>query len=545
MKTPPEREALFTLSNSHRLASRVRLLVFPQSKLYTSSFREDSLAKWVKIRNLKGIESLDFEIPNPGVHLLAGSNGSGKTTLLACLRRIRHSNSFQLHFLSSLQSKKLDSFNEAEVIYTLNEESVTYAYAGERWVPRPRRSSNLVKNFGYPDVLYIGATASRITPRPEDFTTVKLKPANGAIVQAANSIFDTNRFSDLRTINLTTGNKNQAFVLINKGLNSNKTSYFSEKNFSLGELCVLKLLRDLNSCQNGTLVLIDELELALHPKAQIGLINHLKKLSSEKALTVIVSTHSVTLLKHSPRKMITFLEKKEDGKTVVLKSCFPAYALGGISLSEERDPDAVIYVEDEAARTVTEMLLRLYVAVQYSSSNAPPTIRVLPIGDYQNVVRFLDRNSAILPSHVRQWAILDKDVEDEIINAMDASSNNPMRDAFHRNSAHIRYLPFTPEVALMKYLSEKRSDLVRALRQNYLNQQVQIPAPMVTITQPEGHTQRKECKKLVEKIIQHIQSEVTNLSNEKITEFLYEKLAAHTFAENNSTIMQLFGPISG
>jgi ABC-type lipoprotein export system ATPase subunit len=494
---------------------------------------------------LKGVVSLDFQIPDPGVHFLAGSNGSGKTTLLACLRRLCHPNSFQLHFLSSLQSNRLDTFNGAEVTYTFNAESVTYAYAGERWVPRPRRSSNLVQKFGYTDVLYVGATASRITPRPEDFSTAKLRSASSTIIEAVNSIFETNRFSDLRTINLTTGNKNQAFVLVDRRPGQSRVSYFSEKNFSLGELCVLKLLRELNQCQNGTLVLIDELELALHPRAQIGLVRHLEQLSKEKALTVIVSTHSVTLLKSAERNKITFLEKRENGETVVLKRCFPAYALGGISISEERSPDAVIYVEDEAARAVTEMLLRLCVSDRYTSHTAFPTISVLPVGDFNNVVRFRDKNHAVLPGHVKQWILLDKDVEAEIVAIMDASSNNLMRDAFHRNSTHIRYLPFTPEVGLMKHLSERRSEVLVALRQKCLNHQMQLPPSMVTIKQTAGPALRQECKQLLRQVIERIRSETTNVSDEGIRDFLYESFANQYFNENKSIIMQVFGPIVG
>jgi ABC-type lipoprotein export system ATPase subunit len=506
---------------------------------------EALLSRWVKIRKLKGIESLDFEIPDPGVHLLAGSNGSGKTTLLACLRRLRHANAFQLHFLSSLQSDRLDRFNEAQVTYTLNDESVTYAYAGERWVPTPRRSSNLVQRFRYPDVLYVGATASRITPRPEDFSTAKLRPAPPTVVQAANSIFETDRFSGLKTINLTTGNKNQAFVLIDRLPGQARPFYFSEKNFSLGELCVLKLLRELNNCHNGTLVLIDELEIALHPRAQIGLIHYLEQLAREKALTVIVSTHSVTLLKSSNRNRITFLEKMENGKTAVLKNCFPAYALGGISLSEERTPDAVIYVEDEAARTLTEMLLRLCIGFKYALGEAFPTIKVLPVGDYNNVVRFRDKNKAVLPDYVKQWILLDKDVETDIVNAMNASSDSPMRDAFHRNNTYIRYLPFTPEVALVQYLQTNNMDVRDALRRKYINQQIQIPSSMVEPANAVGPALRRECKQLLRKVVEHIRNETTNVSDESITDFLYERLASHFFSEKQQEALQVFGPIMG
>ena len=41
------------------------------------------------IENLKGIKSMDFEIPNSGVHIITASNGSGKTTLIHCIERLK------------------------------------------------------------------------------------------------------------------------------------------------------------------------------------------------------------------------------------------------------------------------------------------------------------------------------------------------------------------------------------------------------------------------------------------------------------------------
>ena len=502
------------------------------------------MRKLIKIRNLKSIESLDFKIPSPGVHLLAGSNGAGKTTLLACLRRIRQSNSFQIHFQTSLKSKKLDSFIHAEVTYILDERSVAYAYAGERWVPRPRSASNLVEEFGYPEVLYVGATASRLTPRPEDFLPSRMRPAHSSIVKAANEIFDTNRFSELKTINLTTGNKNQAFVLVVRSAGQQRINYVSEKNLSLGELCVLKLLRELNDCHNGTLVLIDELELALHPRAQVGLIGYLETLAREKALTVIVSTHSVTLLKNAPRRKITFLDKRE-GRTEVLTGCFPAFALGSIALSEERTPDAVIYVEDESARYVTESLINLCISDQFASTQGIfPTIRVLPVGGFKDVVRFYDRNRAVLPSHVKQWVLLDKDVEDESVSIIDSSSDNPLRDVFHRSASVLRYLPWSPEVGMMGFLANQRSNVQQELRRKYLNAQILLTPAMVSITSTgPGSALRSESKRLLREIIQQIHDQSTNVTKESITDFLFTLFAQWFFTTNRPQAMQLFGPM--
>jgi ABC-type cobalamin/Fe3+-siderophores transport system ATPase subunit len=502
--------------------------------------------KAIEIRNLKNISRLHFEIPGPGVHLLAGSNGAGKTTLLACLRRIGTPNAFQLHFSPSKRSYSLDDFSNSEIIYMLDDDSVIYTYAGERWVPHPRRFSGLVKQFGYPEVWYAGATASRITPRLEDFRLRRLKYAPLALREAANRIFATDRYTKLLTINLTRGSSNPAFVLCMGDPSRGEGPYASEKNLSLGELSVLKLLRELHTCHNGALVLIDELELALYPRVQIGLFQHLEKVAAEKSLTIIVSSHSVTLLKCCQRNRIIFLENRDD-QTAVLRGCFPAYALGGISLAEEQTSDIVIYVEDEAAKTVAEYLVRLCINVRYRDQGGVfPTVSVLPVGDFKNVVRFYDKNRAILPPRIKQWILLDKDVESESVSIMDASSDNPMRDMFHRHTAAIRYLPWTPEVGLAKHIESRRQTIETQIRKDFMNAFIKLPATITTIsTAAAGPAQRNECKNIIKKVVDHIHSQVTGKYEEEISKHLFENFAESYFNDNMNEAMQLFGPMIG
>jgi predicted ATPase len=228
------------------------------------------MGKSIQIKKLKHIQNLTFEIPDPGVYLLSGLNGSGKSSLLACLYRIGDSRAFSRHFRASAKSRLLDNFDKAEITYTLNGKSVTYAYGGERWVPTPRAESKLLARFGYGEVIYIGATADRISPRPEDFQPKKLGSAPQDVRDAANQIFSTTKFDTLKVINLKPGPGNQAFLL--QATSPPNATYFSERNFSLGEICILKLLRELKACKKGAMVLIDELELALHPRAQIELL---------------------------------------------------------------------------------------------------------------------------------------------------------------------------------------------------------------------------------------------------------------------------------
>ena len=252
----------------------------------------------IEISKFRNIRKLHFSIPDRGVWLLTGGNGAGKTSLLACLRRIGYANAFPVHFPTSLKSKTLDNYTDGSITYEINGEKVEYAYRGQRWTPRPRSNADLFTKFGYSSVVYVGATADRITPRPEDFDPKYVKQVGGEIVQTANSIFETSKFSDLRKVNIARGTGNEAFVL---ALNTSPKTYHSEKHFSLGELCVLKLLRTLSDVSNNCLIIVDELEMALHPRAQINLLRYLEAEAEARSLTIIFSTHSVTLLKSVDR----------------------------------------------------------------------------------------------------------------------------------------------------------------------------------------------------------------------------------------------------
>ena len=98
-----------------------------------------------------------------------------------------------------------------------------------------------------------------------------------------NRIFDTDRFNDLCYLNLKRGGRNKAYLIRRPG---RSVAYFSERNFSLGELSILKLLIKLKDIQDRSLVLIDELELAVHPRAQVRLFTYISEAVSYTHLDV-------------------------------------------------------------------------------------------------------------------------------------------------------------------------------------------------------------------------------------------------------------------
>jgi ABC-type ATPase involved in cell division len=478
------------------------------------------MAGTIHIRKLKNIQELHFEIPEPGVHLLSGTNGAGKTSVLACLQRIGHSNAFARHFAVSQHSTALDNFDGAEVTYTLGVAHVTYSYGGERWVPRPRAQNRLLGQFGYPSVIYIGATADRITPRPEDFQPSRVRPAHLDIRDAANRIFATKKFDGLKTINLTRGAGNPAFVL--QASPPPGAKYFSERNFSLGELCVLKLIRSLRDCPNNSLVLIDELELALHPKAQIELLGYLTEMSKVKLLTVIFSTHSASLLKRVHRRQIIFLENV-NGTVHTVVGCYPTYALGNIASDEERAPDVVFYVEDEAAVYTLDTLVRLFISSRFTTQAASfPTVLVIPIGPFMSVIRVLARSAAILPLTTRTSALLDLDVQSETVSQWTTANNFTALAELQKVEGQIGYLPWTPEVGLISFLMDGAADAQRRIRDHFGDHRLALRSQDIgQIPQSPGGDQREACKRGVRNVATHIATALPNQSMEQVRKTLF------------------------
>lgn len=472
--------------------------------------------------------------------MLTGSNGTGKTSLLGCLRRIGYKNAFPIHFPTSRKSDRLDSNEGASISYDTPAGLVTYAYRTERWVPTPKSHSGVLSSLGYPDVVYIAADADRIEPRREDFAPSKVRSAPNGVITAANKIFGTQKFNSLKVVNVRRGVGSQAFLLELPTPARQPKKYFSEKNLSLGELCIIKLLRTLNECSRGSLILIDEIELALHPAAQAELLTYLQKISDDKSLTIIVSTHSATLIKQSPRNRILFLQADSQGMISCSVNCYPSYVLGAISYQEESASDVLIYVEDDNARVIVEGLAQKCITAYFSENSLIPGVNAIPVGGISNVLRFFVHQKPLLPSITRAYVILDADAEETLTNARAEDLVRIYRA--ERNS--ISFLPFTPEVGLCTFLHQEQASILRSLRNHYSLNTLNIRN--VDLGQlPDSQTPgiRDRCKAITNDICIHLSEQLPNTSSSDVRHTLLKLLAEHKFTKNKEQILQQFGPI--
>lgn len=410
------------------------------------------MAACVRINNVKNVKHMTFDIPESGVYLLTGRNGAGKTTLLAALYRIGYRNAFADYFKTTSSNSRLDSFLSASISYEIDDKAVSYNYGNSRWAPTPKRNSILLENFGFPKVVFIAANAKRIEPSADDVKSIRPLVMSKQVTDSISLVLADARFQDLKYINTRRGGGARAYLLPS-GSPGKKQIYYSEKNFSLGELCVIKLINEIDLIPRNSLVLIDEIEMALHPRAQAALLDYLIRVGKEKTLTVIFSTHSTSLIKRAGRKRIIFLEGDAKGNIKGVRDCFPAQALGDIAIDEDMSPDVLFFVEDERASYLLDAIMNA--SLSDAIEVAKPVYKIVPVGGFKQVMEFLVNSDQIFSDSVRRFAVLDKDVETESIKEARKNEKHKFLAFYDAHKSRIRYLPCTPEFGLCElFLSD-------------------------------------------------------------------------------------------
>lgn len=124
---------------------------------------------------------------------------------------------------------------------------------------------------------------------------------------------------------------------------------YSEAHAGSGEIAVVKLVHELLKASPGTLILLDEPEVSLHPGAQKRLKNLLLKIALEKKHQIVISTHSVNFVEHLPKEAVKlFYQDSTNYKINILDECYyneAFYRLGDTSTLNFR-----IQVEDLLAK---------------------------------------------------------------------------------------------------------------------------------------------------------------------------------------------------
>lgn len=203
------------------------------------------------------------------------------------------------------------------------------------------------------------------------------------------------------------------------------------------------------------MILIDEIELALHPSAVKRLVEFTKEIATKFNVAIYFSTHSLEIINSLPTDNLFYLHKTTEEEISCETPCYPAYITRDIYTHSGYD--VLILVEDDLA----QFLVNRYIDNNRLDFNK--RIQVLPVGGYDNTLElhqnFLQEEILQPVSHI--VSIIDGDAETEVLKkrATDGKWSNIPTDT-------ILFLPIESlEKHLKKELVDKKNySLMRLLR---------------------------------------------------------------------------------
>ncbi len=403
----------------------------------------------IEIENVKSIKNFTLEIPiEQGLHVIAGSNGIGKSSIMALLAV-----PFRPAVLWTIFN---NSSADSRVSYTYEEKQDIWSRDNGKWWREGGKWSQ-VKLDGFIEGSVIHGTRftdKEVLELSEKVEDEHLVDADSFINDNFNYILHGKKYyPTIKKI------KNRRIA---QEIGFDSVPYFMEYEdrllsqfwLSSGENLLLSLLHFLNNkifqqkkkgSKYVSLILIDEVELALHPVAISRLITLLAKLSKEYNLSVYFSSHSTELLRAIEPKNIYYLQSLPNKNIEIINPCYPAYATR--FLYNQDGYDILVLPEDELAKFVIEKIFqkeKLYEGKLY---------HILPCGDWRNTVRLhKEILEANLASHsTKVISVLDGDVEQ-------AFEQEKKKDA-ELSRLNVTFLPIP---SLEKYLHEHLIDNVDA-----------------------------------------------------------------------------------
>lgn len=321
----------------------------------------DDFLSAVHLKGIRGIADLRVPFDFP-VSVIAGGNGSGKSTVLfvaACAYRVPGAGikDFVPSTLFPDYRPKTGARSDPMTEVVLDFEYSTpegvrsmrwrrvkgwnRSFMGRRGVKQPERPVYLrtLSNLSNPSEVrgILSMSRSQSLPAEQRLTASQ--------VQFAQRILPF-RYSEV--VRLSSGRKSLLFAEQDSGV------VYSELHMAAGERAVLRLSQEIGQL-HGALVLIDEVEVGLHPWVQQLLMLHLQELALRNSLQIVVTTHSPVVLESVPLEGRIFLDRDDETGHVSVQP--PYRDLVQDALYGRSDDSLNILCEDETAESILRGIL--------------------------------------------------------------------------------------------------------------------------------------------------------------------------------------------
>lgn len=367
------------------------------------------------IHGIKGIKHGIIELPvENGIYAIVGNNGTGKSTIMSCLAQL-----ISRHNLGLLKPEDYSIDSYIEFIYETKKDKW---YCEDGFWKTDTFPHSLKFNGTYEGSLFYGMRfkdSKNVDELMENGNIMEedivdadlyIQESLGRILHGTSTYYSNIKRIRNRYIAEKLGLKNTPYFM------TTGSSLISQYRMSSGECLLISLLhfiynsiiRRSLSKKEPIIMLMDEIELALHPVAIINLLDLLQKLVDEyNNLSIILTSHSPEVIRKIKPNNVYKIERSEDeGNSFnIVNPCYPSYAIRDIYTHDGFDN--LLLVEDELAKLIVKN------TIEELKINRSRLINVLPVGGWQNVLKLQHDliSNNILGVGKQVFSILDGDVQ--------------------------------------------------------------------------------------------------------------------------------------
>lgn len=466
------------------------------------------------INKIKSINNLTIELPvDKGLYALTGQNGAGKSTVATCASSVF----FNMTMNDYFGQTPPDSF----INFEYNGATKEYKKASGKWI---------TNKTGYIDLkgFYEGSLIFGNRFRNTSYNNLKkldyingslLKPAPEFIRENLGLILHNNKnfYEKLFKVNPSSIRHLGTFYgdIFYYEIGGKKVSQF---HMSTGENLLISILNSLSirnsdrtTLSTPCILILDEIELALHPSSLKRLVYFLKEISDQFNYAVYFSSHSLELISSIKPENIFFLDRHTDHSLELINPCYPAYATR--MLYDHTGYDYIILVEDDLAREIIKRLLK------QNALWGNKLIYILPCGGYSNVIDLAQEvvTSNLVGKTSNISIILDADIKTQAQNYISKNSIS--------NNIPLNFLPIE---SLEKYFKTKLFDAVDHKLFRHLNDFVFHQTSLNQITDEyrssNEHINDNNGKKLYERIDKELRARKKSRTEiiEMVVDYLHQ-----------------------
>lgn len=364
----------------------------------------------VTINGIKNIRNGVFEIPlTNSLNLVVGNNACGKSTLLLTMSQALLKKNFK-----GLRTEDYSDFSSVEIDIDGKKDLWT---ASSGW--RLPHIYNAVNGM-YEGSLFYGTRFdnSKIIDdllHKKRINETDIVDADEYVKNELSRILHgvPNKYPNLKKIRNRT--ISQKFKLHNTPyFNSVSGNLISQYKMSSGECLLISLLHFIYNAiirqslpkDKLILILIDEIELALHPLAVSRFIDLLNNLIKDNLnLMIILSSHSPEVINKIKPQNIYKIENN-NGNIEIINPAYPSYVIRDVYRHDGYD--FLFLVEDELAKIIVNKI------IDKMSLRTSKLIHVVPVAGWENTLRLQKELLAnnVLGVNKTIVSILDGDVSD-------------------------------------------------------------------------------------------------------------------------------------